>query len=480
MASLFQISLVDPSFVTAQASEKAYGWKLDRVQLTLQNDGVKAIEGVSANGFFEVASGSSSQAAVNLVYGGTTSRSTHFWRIVSGDGADVAVPDKPHPVTISTRLRLSIWAFTPPLTTGKVTSDKIEIDAGAVGLLKNANVDDLSLVWTVTWDKRDKPTDPAKPPKWHDGFIPRGQSSEKQRTNYLKGLVAALHPDVQVIAGFEIVRATPANESQAAREKRRNAMTQKQRDAEDAAASKDAALKELAADFAAWLLKASADDIKKYAQSINAFFESRGIDVDGIGYDFEFDGLDQSHSSNLALLYQETSRAVAHHNGLVSYANAPFQQDGVNSNAFMVPQPFAIARSELNLLARPMCFDGKTSSSVGDITASIACALRDPADKTAKGGAGLSPSQVQFGIWADKVTGGAVALCTNVLRPNRVGLIVFNLPPAGADATKMLKACKDFNDALNPDEGAAGQGGKPFQVPRGSGGWPPPFKAPTE
>ena len=142
----------------------------------------------------------------------------------------------------------------------------------------------------------------------------------------------------------------------------------------------------------------------------------------------------------------------------------------------MKVQPFALAATAPNLLARPMCFDAVNSTSVPNIEASIACALRDPADTSARGGAGLHPSQVQFGIWADKVQGGLDDLCRRVLRPNRIGVIVYNLPGSAAGATAMLRKCKTWNSLLNPNEGPAGQDAQPLQVPRGFGGWPPPFR----
>lgn len=483
MAGPFKIVIADTAAkIDPQAREKAFNWAGDRVQLETQSDGVQVAQQVAGSGAFEVPSGTSPQAMVSLVYGSRNARTPYFWRIISGGGGDVATPGKEHTVEISNRLRLSLWAFVPPLTTGKVLSDSLEMDSGSIGLLKNAEVDDLSLVWTVTWDPRAKADDPAKPPKWHNGFMPRGQSTEKYRKNYLRDLIAALHPKVQVVVGYEIVRKTAKKESAAAREKRlsklsaddrRKAESKEAKDAVD-----DAVLKTLSLDFAAWLRAASAGDIRKYAQSIVEFFSSRDLDIDGVGFDFEFDGLNRDHATNLALLYRETSDAIAHRNGIVSYANAPFAEDGVNSNAFMLPQPFAIAATGHNLLARPMCFDGSNSSSLGVITGAIACALRSPADRTKPGGAGLHPSQVQFGIWTDKV-GDAVKLCTDVLRPNRIGLLVYNLPPNAADAEPLLKRCQAFNAALNPGEGPAGEPGKPLQVPRGFGGWPPPFKEKT-
>ena len=446
VAPTFQVKLVDPQGITAQAQEAKYKWSGTRVQLELDGQGAKIAQQVSANGLFEIPSGTSTKATHSVAYRGGTYRSYVRWRAVTGGAPAAIAPGKPHTVEISSRLRLSLWAFTPPLT--KETPG--EIDNAQVQLLKDADVDDLSLVWTATWDTRRKPSDPPKPPIWDPHFVVRGSSDEKIRVTYLKNLIAALHPKVQVIAGYELVRATPGKQ---------------------APPKNDATMRDRVTDFAAWLLKATPDEIKKYAQSIREFFKSRGLDLDGVGYDFEFDQLRKAHRANLERLYVETSNAFADRNGLVSYANAPFKEDGVHSFGFMQSQPYAIAAQGRNLLARPMCFDAVKSTSVPDIEASIACALRAAA---VKGGAGLHPSQVQFGIWADKVQGGADALCRRILRPNRIGLMVYNLPPKDPGASTMLRNCKTWNATLNPNEGPAGQEAQPLQVPRGTSGWPLP------
>ena len=323
--------------------------------------GAKIAQQVSANGLFEIPSGTSTKATHSVAYRGGTSRSYVRWRAVTGGAPAAIAPGKPHTVEISSRLRLSLWAFTPPLT--KETPG--EIDNAQVQLLKDADVDDLSLVWTATWDTRRKPSDPPKPPIWDPHFVVRGSSDEKIRVTYLKNLIAALHPKVQVIAGYELVRATP--------------------DPKKPPPKNDATMRDRVTDFAAWLLKATPDDIKKYAQSIREFFKSRGLDVDGVGYDFEFDQLTKAHRANLERLYVETSNAFADRNGLVSYANAPFKEDGAHSFGFMQAQPYAIAAQGRNLLARPMCFDAVTSTSVADIEASIACALRAAARQRRRG-----------------------------------------------------------------------------------------------
>ena len=356
VAPPFQVKLVDPQGITAQAQEAKYKWSGIRVQLELDGQGPKIAQQVSANGLFEIPSGTSTKATHSVAYRGGTYRSYVRWRAVTGGAPAAIAPGKPHMVEISSRLRLSLWAFTPPLT--KETPG--EIDNAQVRLLKDADVDDLSLVWTATWDTRRKPSDPPKPPIWDPHFVVRGSSDEKIRVTYLKNLIAALHPKVQVIAGYELVRATPGKQ---------------------APTKNDATMRDRVTDFAAWLRKATPDEIKKYAQSIREFFKSRGLDVDGVGYDFEFDQLTKAHRANLERLYVETSNAFADRNGLVSYANAPFKEDGVHSFGFMQAQPYAIAAQGRNLLARPMCFDAVNSTSVPDIEASVACALRAAADK---------------------------------------------------------------------------------------------------
>ena len=186
-------------------------------------DGAKIAQRVSANGLFEIPLGTSTKATHSVAYRGGTYRSYVRWRPVTGTPA-VLTPGKPHTIEISSRLRLSLWAFTPPLTRMK-SKHEWEIDSAQVQLLKDANVDDLSLVWTVTWDARRKPTDPAKPPVWDHHLKIRGGTDEQTRVRYLKEPIAALHPKVQVIAGFDLVGPTPGKKETPTRPSRTTACT---------------------------------------------------------------------------------------------------------------------------------------------------------------------------------------------------------------------------------------------------------------
>lgn len=461
MADPFKVRLEDDPVVNSQARESTYGWTGDRVEIVFDDMSAKVQQQADAKGVYKFAAGKSRQATITNASRAGTYRSAVIWRKVSGLGA-VITPNVEQELVVSARLRMSVWAFVPPFAK-RLSGNDIELDPDLLSLVQDAGIDDLSLVYTIAWDQRAKAADPARSPKWHSGFVPLGSSAHREP--YLRKLIDALHKmGVQVLAGYELVKASKKPEDLTDDDKKQNAYAQ---------------------DLADWLLNASPSQIDAYGHSINNFFESKGLDIDGIGFDFEFDELKEAHRSNLGLLYQKTSDAIAHHNGIVSYANAPFIEDGVNQYGFMKAQPFALAGTGLNLIARPMCFDAVNSTSVPNIEASIACALRrprdpnNPADTSKAGGAGLHPSQVQFGIWADKVTGGAEKLCASVLRPNRIGVILYNLPPTATGAKTFLTNCKKWNQALNPGEGPPGQGGLPLQVPRGFGGWPPPFKQKT-
>jgi hypothetical protein len=447
MADVFKVRLEDDPVVNPQARESAYRWAGDRVEIVLYNTTSKVAQQADANGVYAFPAGTARQAIVTNVSRAGASRSPIIWRKVSGFEA-VLAPNVEQNVTISGRLRMSVWAFTPPFTKRLVGSD-IELDINLLALVRNAGIDDLSLVYTIAWDQRTKPSELAKSPRWHRNFLPLG--SPDHRETYLRKLIDAFHKmGAQVLAGYELVKGTKKPQDLTDKDKQQN---------------------EYAQDFADWLINASPSEIDAYARSINNFFESRHLDIDGIGFDLEFDELKEVHRSNLGLLYQKTSDAMAHHNGIVSYANAPFVEDGVSQNGFMKAQPFALAAAGLNLIARPMCFDAAASTSISNIEASIACALRrlrnpkDPNDTSKPGGAGLHPSQVQFGIWVAKVSGGVEKLCADLLRPNRIGLMLYNLSPSASEAKIFLTNCQKWNQALNPSEGPPGRRGLPLQAP---------------
>src|SRR5262249_37574676 len=153
---------------------------------------------------------------------------------------------------LSSRLRMSVWTFGAPFI--KTTTDStVTLDQPLLDLLRQARLDDVSLVRTVTLD-------PANPPgiQWAGSFRPAAKPKLREpylREPYLRSLIKALHAiGVQVIAGYEIVESG----------KKRTPLGMK---------------------FTDWLAKASAEEIEKHATAIAAFFDDRGLDIDGIGFD---------------------------------------------------------------------------------------------------------------------------------------------------------------------------------------------------
>jgi hypothetical protein len=417
----------------------------DWVELDLL-DGTRLMVGHHEDGLFSSSSPMSAvkSAAVTGVYRVGPHRENVRWRLASGGGVPFSrgVEQK---VELSTRLRMSVWSFNAAfikVATPKrgTVPAKVVLDEKLIKLLEAARIDDVSLVGTVTFDERTGGV------TWANSYQP-GANSEF-REPYLRALVESLRAiKVQVLAGYAFVKSS----------KKWADMTE--------------AEKKIAArfrHFAHWLEKASDFDIANHAEAIDSFCATWGLD--GIGFDFEFDELREVHREKLAVLYRRCAELLAQRNGIVSYANMPFlKKDGGEGHEFMKVQPFSLARRARNLIARPMCFDDSKSTELSDVIKSIACAL---GEANGDGGAGLHPSQVQFGIWADKIKGGMEALCRDVLRPNRIGVILYQLPfpRDSADVFAAQKAffekCIKWDLALNPDEAAPGQEGQPLQVPR--------------
>lgn len=446
----FKIELTDPG-ITAQAAEKKFGCEGDRVDLVIGTGSTQVLGRADGDGLYHIpASGPSAQATVTCVSRVGSGRVSVIWE--TDAKGTVFGPNAVHPVALSTRLRFSLMSMNASfmLKGGK----KGEIDPDFLQPLRDARIDDFWLVPTIR-------PDPANYKKvaWANSYKPGG--SEANRGPYLEQLIDKMHGiGVQVMVGYTIVVQT------------------EQKD-EDTTAKKQ--LGDYVRGWAKWLENASEDDITAHAQAIQEWFKD--YDIDGIGFDLECSALRDRHREKLGLLFRKTSDALAHRNGIVSYANAPFLLDGRRQLGFMNAQPYAHARSGLNLLARPMCYDDVSAFKEDLVTNSIACALRKADDNS---GGGLHPSQVQFALWAAKLgTKETVRWCKDILRPNRIGFAVYTLPfsKKSDDQTKTMqldffKDCQLWEAALNPGLPGPGRGGQPLQVPRGYGGWPPPFKKP--
>lgn len=435
----FIVRLEDPG-VTPQASEAAYGFRQNVVDV--DGDGSNGPMVLQADGDFKMPSNGVGHAVVTQVERHGPHLHPVAFSLVSGGNAPL-VPGITQTVQLATRLRFSLFDFVPSFIdrltfakNGQVTG--VALNKTLLNLFHAARFDDYSLVKTITFDgertgSNGKPTGDAKPPVWGD-YAPFGQRSEMVRTDYLQKLTDEMHSHgEQVIVGYEMVEDGPTSTPVGQR-------------------------------FLNWLKGASSAQIAAHAQAIAQFFSSRNILIDGIGFDIELNGFGSAHGQQLGVLLAATANALSSRNGVVYYDNAPFQVgDGQGNIAdTMKPLRFSLAAGAPNVVARPMCYDGK-----GNITpkpgleASIACALRPATDRN---GGGLHPSQTQFSLnWARVGNLGMLDLCSSVFRPNRVGVTLYTMP--GSDQPRFLQGCVAWEAALNPGQSAPGNSGQPLQVP---------------
>lgn len=433
----FMVRWIDEPAITPAAQEEAHNWTDDRVVIHPNASPAVSTTDTDADGVFFLPRGPSTKARLEEVVKTGPHRTAVTWRVPQGIEL---LPGKVADLPVSTRLRMSAWVFHSPFVKRISGDDDIILDEESVAAMGESCLDDLSIVSTIGW------VEGSNPPKvgWRDH---RPGGSEKRSAKYLAKVVNALHAHgIQVQAGWSSVDlktgSSPYNRA-----------------------------------WTKFLATATPGDIQTLAESALQFFASRGIDIDGIGFDFEINSLGVPQAANLALLYQKTAEVFRDHkrDAFVTYANAPFDQDGQGKPGFMNVQPFALARDVPNLFARPMCFDEHTISA-GEIRKGVACAVRQASSNS---GGGLHPAQAQFGLFARELDNAKEfeSLVTDTLRPNRIGLMLYQLPKFRVinskkgifDRTPVLNYladCRKWNDLLNPDEALPRTEGQPLQVPR--------------
>jgi len=342
-------------------------------------------------------------------------------------------PEPAVPVKVKPRLRLSLFDFNPSFIKsliflrGKITG--CTLNTALLDAFEAARIDDYSLVRTISFIGAND-ENYAHKPGWRD-FSPGGSGGEALRVDYLQKLTQEMHNrGAQVTAGYELVeRGTSVSQ--------RGTL------------------------FRRWLESATAEQVSKHAEDIVDFFVSRQIPIDGIGFDFELNGLGSAHASNLAVLFSETAKLIAsaRPGAFVYYDTAPFQpKDGEGSSPNMEVLKYSLAKSPSNLIARPMCYNGVVTSE-SRIEASINCAL-----STSKDGGGLTASHLQCAIDVSRTSDPTVqSMCTNLFRPNLVGMTVYTMP--GPRKQTFLKKVGDLEAVLNPGSPPPGTPGEPHQVP---------------
>lgn len=333
-------------------------------------------------------------------------------------------------VQISTRIRISFWAHCDSMVDPKKTrGDAIGFRDSVMDGLKNAKgIDDVSLVDSFTFNEGAK--------VGFGGFCLNNAKFQESYVSQISGLCHAMQ--LQCIAGFAVVEsgATTTPKTQA---------------------------------FNRWLAAADAAALRGYAAEVASVVNKYGFD--GIGFDFELNGLGSApnHKDNFQTWITELANILAKDNKIVTYANGAPVPPGKDGDviSFMKVQPFALAKCAPNIIARSMMYNGV------DVPCGTEAHLKHAID-VALGQVGLHPSQLQLGIKNYKFGGGFVsndhlqALCKSLLGPNRVGIIRYNL--RGLDTDPSAKCVQDLDaidKALNPGEAPRGTPGQPIQCPVG-------------
>ena len=338
------------------------------------------------------------------------------WRMDRGRG--VVIPDgETARIDLSTRIRLSLWAFNLPFMNARG-----EPDAELLNLAAKAHIDDVTVVYGILWNERRVP---------HGVRWMSGSPAESQ----WKRVALALNKrGIQFHLGYTIGDFGTYTKT-----------------------------------FSNWLDSASDQQIQDHAKSIVEFVDRSSIPIDGLSFDLELNPLGRkpNHERNLALLYRTVSGMMAERDGVVSYATGPFTHRDQAQMPHTRVQPYSLVRDTPNLIARPMCYDGKDAFPHAMVSKSVDFALRRRADND---GEGIHPGQLQMGLWTTEA-GKEVSMekyCRELLAPNRVGLIVYRLatdPKKKSAAKELLQQCREFNAWLNPGKTGIDIPAQPLQVP---------------
>ncbi len=382
-------------------------------------------------------------------------------------------------VKISARTRLSIWAFAAPLV--KSSWKGIKLDGKQMDLMKAARLDDLTLNYCMAppksnWTRQGgklvvKDTKVAFSARLGPGGMTQSSGASAAqvahndgvRDKYLRAVVAGLHKrGIQVIISYTVGTDGPPGDG--ATPAQIQAYNETERFNQE---------------FADWLFAMSNDEIDAHAKAIDDFRER--YDADGVGFNIEMGQIKEKHRDKLQRLVRTTAKWAQLRNGVVAYATAPFTEDGKATAAGPLHKAhtslgilsYALAKTEKNLIARPMCF-ATTPFATSTIEASLEYALAPES----QGGVGLDPAQIQFGIFgsfsprpgfpaSEFGPKRTARLCREKLRPNRQGMIVYSLPPEGLSKVEAtLEHAKAWEAELNPGEVGPGGKGQPVQVPR--------------
>lgn len=338
-------------------------------------------------------------------------------------------------VAISTRVRLSVWG---------ASQRAAEQDLAGM----RGTIDDLSLLTTVL----NGPFQPGDDPKafgveWDESFRPHGNKNPAAELAFYEGIVAACRAQgVQALVGFQHALNRPGGRT---------------------------------ADFHRWMqavhaMGATEGDkaLNLYAKRLSDFVFDQLPDADGISFDIEHippvaEMSIPDQASFFTRFYRAISVRLATKRKIVAIAVGEFDNqvasvaiedlqarfDHATTMVFARVHPYSLAKGFPNILLRPMAF-GSLSAQKG-----VAAQQKWHEDivRYAMEVAGVPPEQFQLGVFLGSAPGEVSQRgptmkqrCTEILRPNRVGLCEFALGGAHDWAgTKIVDGLLNEGDPPN-------------------------------
>jgi hypothetical protein len=281
---------------------------------------------------------------------------------------------------------------------------------------------------------------------------------------------------IQVFAGYEIVtqnwndlKPLDLKEKTEAEIKQMKA----DREAQVNALKRDRAVGDA---FVHWLSAkgGAVSDFEAHAKKLVAFFDDRGLDIDGISYDLEIDdknegaGLGRRHAPAIQALYLAVMRQLSLKERYLAFAAAPMPDA-----TYMHEQPYTLG-STVKMIVRPMSYrvPSEKQPTYGAKRATgegRKAVITDSLQKLH-----LHPSHLQIGLTTRKNQPGKISVdearkeC-ETYRRHRVGFMHWYLEvnEAGPDRDYDLGQYREYDRALNTDAPPRGTLGHPLQGPLG-------------
>jgi OmpA family len=338
-----------------------------------------------------------------------------------GARATLRMGHKSLTIQIGGRARLSAWAG----PNGNWVEKGGLARAKFAALDDTWGLDDVTFVQTVRIAPGSSDTDAVF---WADNFMREtfpgnAKTRDEKCTKWMKDAIQYFHARrIQVFAGYEIVT---------------------DGDAAAAAAAKA---------FKGWLRDKTDDPDKfnQHADKLVGFFDSRELDIDGISYDLEVDGLGDAFRDRIRAMYRSVASRLAKDERYLAFAGPADSSTYADS---MREQPYSLGL-ERNILVRPMSYDSGDAGREHNVAWTLGTLL-------------VHPSHLQVGVGTattkKPITHEQVTKECATYRSYRVGLIHWHV----SDVLDKLDKYADHDKALNPDGPPRGTLGQPMQGPLG-------------